>query len=80
MLKEGFIVQWCIDCPSDGSGGCIPDQGDYREAEYATIEKARKKALEVLPEDFFGEVAIRPFELNRWGQREIDWDNLEHIS
>jgi len=80
MIYSGYIVEWCVSCPLDGHGGCDIDAADYEEAVFGNIDKARLKAKEVLPLDFFGAVMIRSFELDEDGNRDVDYENAEEIS
>jgi len=69
-VKEGFEIEWCVDCPSDGSSGCVPDQGKYVKEDFATQERAMAAALKRVKKDFFGAVRIRRFSTDRFGVRE----------
>jgi hypothetical protein len=61
-LRKGFEVEWVPHVPILDTGEADIDNATVKHRDFADIESARIFAKLVLDEDFFGSVAITPFE------------------
>lgn len=63
-LLKGYEVEWCVDVPTDKeSDDADLDNADLRIKDFAKLDDARKFAKAKLPDDWFGQVSITPFEM-----------------
>lgn len=77
-LKQGFVVDVCVELGFYESGDLNPDRCKYEEHEYATHDEAIAAATKFLPQDKFGEISVTPFTRDKYGV-EYDWDSKEII-
>ena len=63
QLDRGFEVEWCAELPGDGFGGADFDRAKFVREDFATLEQARLRAIEVYPRDCCGQVVITEFEM-----------------
>lgn len=58
--REAYEVEWCVDLPSDGCGGCLPDKAKYKRRLLRCRQFAERFAKVAYLEDKFGAVLITP--------------------
>lgn len=79
-LGSGYEIEWCESCPDDGFGGLDIDQAAMVVERFATLEEARKVALERLSQDVFGAVLIRDFFWQAYDEYDLPYFGHENGS
>jgi hypothetical protein len=77
-LKQGYIVDVCVELGFYESGDLNPDRCKYDEHEFASHDQAVVAARRMLPQDKFGAVSITPFTRDKYGIN-YDYENKEFI-
>jgi hypothetical protein len=78
-ISKGYVVEVCTKIGLNSIGEFCYDRCEYDMHEVRTLEQARKLARELLPQDQFGEIAVRPFVRDKFGCVSYDWDAGEIV-